>query len=672
VCGIVGISGFTRDKLDVLSRRMSAALRHRGPDSDGHWINQDSTLALGHRRLSIIDLSAEGHQPMTSGSGRFSITFNGEIYNFGSIREELIKLGTHFRGTSDTEVMLAAFETWGIDTAIRKFAGMFAFGVWDAQEHALTIARDRLGEKPLYYCWHQSGFAFASELKALSAAQLHNKEICLDAVYNYSRNNCIPAPLSIYKGVWKLPPGCTLTVPLSYLKKSPSYFSPHPANDATDGFALENSRTISPIRYWSALNVALRDKENSYARAEDAVEDLDRLLRTVIKEQMISDVPLGAFLSGGVDSSAIVAIMQQVSSHPVKTFSIGFWEKSYNEAHHAKQVAQYLNTDHTELYATAQDALDVIPLLPSLYDEPFADSSQIPTYLVAKLARAHVTVSLSGDGGDELFGGYSRYFSGSSLRSTLQYSPAPLRELCAHLINRLSPRSWDRMLKLPMRLLPDSYRLRNIGDKFHKLAQVLQSKSGADFYVNLLTQWEDSDQLLVNPPLHSVAPSQISTIQEEILSFRELMMFLDLTAYLPDDILVKVDRATMGVSLESRAPFIDHRVAEFAWGLPIDYKMNGNISKWILRQVLYRYVPQKLLDRPKMGFGLPIDVWLRRELRDWAEDLLNVSTITQQGIFNPAPIQKMWREHLKGDRNWQFKLWDILMFQAWYKNSHSM
>lgn len=624
-----------------LLAQMAGAIVHRGPDSAGYWHDVESGIALGHRRLSILDLSPAGAQPMASVCGRYVIAFNGEIYNHMDLR---LALGpSDWRGHSDTETLLAGFVAWGIKATLVRCIGMFAIAVWDKKERVLTLARDRLGEKPLYYGWQGQGnkacLLFGSDVASLKAHPAFAADINREALALYMRHNAIPAPHSIYQGIYKLPPGSLLAVSLAV-------------------------RDPKIEVYWSLPQVAERGVATPFAGTDaEAVDELEALLKDAVRQQMLSDVPLGAFLSGGIDSSTVVALMQAQSTQPVKTFTIGFNEEGYNEAVHAKAVARHLGTDHTELYVTPQQTLDVIPKLPGLYSEPFADSSQIPTFLVSQLARQQVTVSLSGDAGDELFAGYNRYVMTRNLWSKLGRVPKPLRKATAAGIKAVSPSAWNTLLKPALPLLPVSLQQANIGDKLHKGAGVLNASSVDELYLGLVTHWQP-DQLVLGgtEPLTHLRgrPLPLAGLDEV-----QRMMALDAITYLPDDILVKVDRAAMGVSLETRVPFLDHRVVEMAWRIPQNLKLRDGVGKWILRQVLYRHVPKELIERPKMGFGVPIDSWLRGPLRPWAEELLSESRLRQDGYFNPVPIRQKWKEHLSGKRNWQHHLWDVLMFQAW-------
>jgi asparagine synthase (glutamine-hydrolysing) len=645
MCGLAGFFSPLGGASEMVCREMADTLRLRGPDDGGVWVDQNAGVALGHRRLSIQDLSPLGHQPMESPSARYVIAYNGEIYNFHVLQKELERQGNSFRGHSDTEVLLAAVEKWGVERALTKFMGMFAFALWDKKERVLTLARDRIGEKPLYYGWQRKSFLFASELKALKVHPDWRGEINRDALSLYMRHNYIPAPYSIYQGIYKLMPGTVVQVPSTAI----------PAT------------VIEPKPYWQAKEVAESGVANPLSMSDDeAVESLDRLLRSSIQEKMISDVPLGAFLSGGIDSSLIVALMQQESSRPVKTFSIGFHEEGYNEAEHAKAVAAHLGTEHTELYVRSDQAMDVIPKLPILYDEPFSDSSQIPTFLVSEMTKQHVTVALSGDGGDELFSGYNRYFWGQTLWKKLGRIPAPMRSVAGHMIKGVAPSNWDALFRMINPVLPTKFTQPQPGDKLHKLADILTMQSPESMYRDLVSHWKKPEEIVLGgrEPLTALTDKRQWA---DLDGFVQRMQFLDTISYLPDDILVKVDRAAMGVSLETRIPFLDHRVVEFAWRVPMSMKIRDGQGKWILRQALYRYVPQKLIERPKMGFGVPIGAWLRGPLREWAEELLDENRLQQEGFFQPGPIRQKWKEHLSGERNWQYLLWDVLMFQAWHE-----
>ena len=647
MCGIAGF--LTRNESEdarATACRMANAIAHRGPDGSGVWTDRAVGVALAHRRLAILDLTASGDQPMVSHDGRYVIVFNGEIYNFDEIRTELEKSGASpaWKGTSDTEVLLAAIVAWGLEGALTKSVGMFAFALWDRETRTLSLARDRLGEKPLYYGWVNGSFLFASELKAMAAYPGWQGEVNRDALTLLLRHSVISAPHCIYRGIYKLPPGTWLAV---------------------SERAVAAHDMPSPLVYWSARAVAEAGQRSLFKGSVEAAEDeLQRLLSQAVRGQMVADVPLGAFLSGGVDSSSVVAMMQLQSSRPVRTFTIGFKEVGYNEAEHAHRVAQHLGTEHTELYLSSQDALDLIPHLPAIYDEPFADWSQIPTCLVARMAREHVTVCLSGDGGDELFGGYNRYLWVRNLWRTLGWMAPPVRAALAGVITTLSPTSWDVLFGALGRLLPAKWHHATPGDKLHKAAEILAKRSPEDIYLSLVSQWRSPGRVVPN----SHEPSSALTDRHDWPSmpdFEHQMMYLDQVSYLPDDILTKVDRAAMAVSLETRVPFLDHRLIEFAWSIPLSMKIRHGQGKWLLRQVLYKHVPKRMLERPKMGFGVPIDQWLRGPLRSWAADLLDSSRVRREGYFDPGPIQQKWVEHQSGSRNWSAQLWSLLMFESW-------
>jgi asparagine synthase (glutamine-hydrolysing) len=646
MCGIAGFwqtKRGTEEPLEILAR-MGAALAHRGPDDSGTFHDGATGIGLAFRRLSILDLSPEGHQPMYSASGRYVIIFNGEVYNFEEIRDELG--ARQWRGHSDTEVMLEAFESWGVESAVNRFVGMFAFALWDRQERNLYLVRDRLGIKPLYYGRVGGNFVFGSELKAIRQCPDFQPDIDRDVLTLYLRHNYVPSPHCIYKGLYKLPPGHFLML------------------DSAMGALL-------PKPFWSAREVAREGLLSPFSGSEaETIDQLHRRLLSAVRLRMIADVPLGAFLSGGIDSSTVVALMQAQSSRPVKTFTIGFHEDGYNEAIHAKTVAKHLGTDHTELYLTPQDALNVVPLLPSMYDEPFSDSSQIPTYLVSKLARESVTVSLSGDGGDELFGGYNRYLFTKRIWNSVRRLPMPARKAIAEMLRAIPPARVDRCFQLLRPILPKKLQQAIPGDKAHKLAALLSVESPEALYYRALSHWERPTEIVLNSHepgtvLASIAESSWPSNIEEV------MILADQLNYLPDDILTKVDRASMAVSLEARVPMLDHRVVEFAWKLPLHFKIRKGTSKWILRQILYNYVPRELVERPKMGFGVPIDRWLRGPLREWAEDLLSVKSLEAHGLLDADPIRVKWQEHLSGVRNWQYLLWDILAFQDWFRHNTS-
>ena len=655
MCGLAGLVD-PQGRLDAatlghIARDMADTLHHRGPDDHGVWTDAQAGVALGHRRLSIIDLSAAGHQPMASHDRRYVVAYNGEIYNFQDLRATLEGLGHPFRGHSDTEVLLAAVVEWGPMEALKRCNGMFALALWDRTQRTLILARDRLGEKPLYFGWAGSVFLFASELKALRATPGFASEVDRGALALLLRHNYVPAPYTIHRGVYKLPPATMLRVTGDICAADP-------------GLADLETR-FEP--YWSAREVAEAGAADPFRGSEEeAVEALDACLREAVASRMVADVPLGAFLSGGFDSSTVVALMQAQSDRAVRTFSIGFHEAGYDEAQHAKAVAEHLGTDHTELYVTPDEARAVIPRLPALYDEPFADSSQIPTFLVSQLARQHVTVSLSGDGGDELFGGYNRYFWAEDLWQNFGRLPAPARRGLAAGLSHLSPETWQWIFDRLGPVLPARLRQPRAGEKVHKLAGILGAHGQEALYYGLLSHWTAPARVVRD----AAEPATILTDPPrwaEVGGFTPRMMYLDMVTYLPDDILTKVDRASMAVSLEARVPLLDHRVVEFAWRLPLSLKVRDGQGKWALRRVLDRYVPRALTERPKMGFGVPIDHWLRGPLRDWAEALLDANRLRREGFFEPEPVRELWSEHLSGQGNWQYHLWDVLVFQAWHE-----
>jgi asparagine synthase (glutamine-hydrolysing) len=631
MCGFAGFLEFaparSRDESVRLVEQMTNRLTHRGPDDHGQWLNESGTVAMGHRRLSILDTSQHGHQPKMSPCGRFVLAYNGEVYNHLEIRRELRQGGATFRGQSDTETIVAGFSEWGITGTIERCIGMFAMAVWDTREQSLTLIRDRLGIKPLYYGLSNGSFLFGSELKALRVHPAFDAELNRGAISRFLQHSYVPTPHTVHSNFRKLPAGSALTISAS--KKLTS-----------------NADLPSVNVWWEAKSVAQQSLVNPVSDPHDEmVERLDELLTDAVQLRMLSDVPLGAFLSGGIDSSLVCALMQKQSDRPVQTFTIGFEEAGYNEADHAKRIAQHLGTDHTEYYVTPDEARDVIPRLPEMYDEPFADSSQIPTFLVSQLARQHVTVALSGDGGDELFGGYNRYFH---IRDRwLQVSRIPCRKLIS------------KLLSVPGNLLAGRWR-----DRFLHRANLLGMNSASSLYQNANLHWSPDDNLVLN------STNADSTYWNQAAWLRtgnpiEEWMWLDSATYLPDDILTKVDRASMAVSLEVRVPVIDHRVFELAWSLPFDSKVGSHTGKLILQDVLSRYVPRELFERPKMGFGVPIGDWLRGSLRDWAESLLDERRLRDQGLLNPEPIRRKWQEHLSEKTDWHYHLWDVLMLQAW-------
>lgn len=646
MCGITGFwqpKGVEREAAIARVEAMAQAIRHRGPDDSDTWVDATSGVGLGHRRLSIVDLSPEGRQPMTSRSGRYVIVFNGEVYNYRRLREELGQ-GEAFRGHSDTEVMLAAIERWGLTAATERFIGMFAFALWDKQERTLELVRDRLGIKPLYYGLQKGALIFGSELRALLRFPIE-RNLNLDAVSALLRTGVIPAPLSIYQGVFKQMPGTILR------------------------FSLPNIAHFSCDTYWSAAEVARQGIERPFqGSAEDALQGLDEVLRDAVNLRMIADVPLGAFLSGGIDSSLVVALMQSQATQRVRTFSIGFNDQEFNESANARAVARVLGTDHTELEVDAQQALAVVPKLPGIYDEPFADSSQIPTYLVSSLTRQQVTVALSGDGGDELFGGYNRHIYIPLVWSLARHVPASLRRALARGLHGTSPGALAAAYSRFERLLPNGFRVRIPGEKLKKLGLVLACPDEMAMYERMTVHWETPGPLLNHST--SLAPPGISC-PAALSDARSRMMFRDLIDYLPNDILTKVDRASMAVGLEARVPLLDHRVLAYAWRLPQSFKVRGTQGKWILRRLLARYVPQDLFDRPKMGFGIPLASWLRGPLRPWSEAMLDESRLRRDGLLDSKLVRAAWQDHLSGQRDRHHELWILLMLNAWLEAERS-
>ena len=651
MCGIAGFAGFgTLDKppAEVIAA-MTSMLAHRGPDGQGTWIDAAHGIALGHRRLAIIDPSPAGAQPMLSHSGRLAITFNGEIYNYAQMRADLEASGHGgaWRGHSDTEVLLEAIEAWGLEAALRRAIGMFAFALWDRASRSLTIARDRMGEKPLYHGWIGGSFAFASELKALARHPAWAPQLDREALTLFLRYNCIPAPRSIWKGISKLAPGHYLT-----LSQADAQARRHP----------------QPVAYWLLRDAIESARGNPFAGTlEDAATELDTRLREVLRGQMIADVPLGAFLSGGIDSSALVALMQALSARPVKTFTVGFAESAYDEAAHARALAAHLGTEHHEIVLAPRDALDVVPLLGSMYDEPFADSSQIPTFLVSRFARTQVTVGLTGDGGDEVFGGYNRYEWIPRLARGMAGVPRPLRRIAGSLAGAVPA----RMAAAIAERVPGGPRAGTASDRIPKMIAALGAEDEAGLYASVVSHWSAPESLVAGAREPGSRARSYPGDAPDFADFREWMMYTDSLTYLPDDILAKVDRASMAASLETRVPYLDPRIIALAWSLPIAWRAERGESKKVLRRMLHRYVPAALVERPKAGFAIPLARWLRHELRDWAEALLEPERIAREGIFDPAPIRKAWDEHLSGRRDWQHHLWDILMFQAWHEGQRN-
>jgi asparagine synthase (glutamine-hydrolysing) len=645
VCGLSGFftpGGMAADAAAVDATRMNGTLRHRGPDDEGVWVDAEAGIALAHRRLSILDLSSAGHQPMVSVSGRYVLVYNGEIYNHEELRARVEATSpTRWRGHSDTETLLGAIEVWGLSRTLRQCVGMFALALWDRKERALLLARDRMGEKPLFWGWQGRTLLFGSETKALRAHPDFRTEIARDVLPLYLRYGYVPAPWSIWKGLRKLVPGTIVQFEATMAGEYPE-----------------------PEPFWSleeALSAGLEDPFRG--SDEEAVSCMETQLRLSVGRQMVADVPLGAFLSGGVDSSTVVALMQAQSSRPVKTFTIGFDEQGYDEAVHARAVAEHLGTEHTELYVRSPEAAAVIPKLPEIYDEPFGDASAIPTHLVSALAREHVTVSLSGDGGDEVFGGYSRYFNGKAERvwRTTRSLPLPLRVLTASALRGGWVHVADSLIHGTRKGLGRP-RDRALAPKAEMIAAISASRTREEFYRVMTSQWQHPPGTLgENEPESGPSTGLLRRVTRPV----ERMMVTDTVTYLPDDILVKVDRAAMAVSLETRVPLLDHQVVELAWRMPFEAKIRDGEGKWLLRQVLYRHVPKEMVDRPKRGFAIPVDAWLRGPLREWAEELLSERRLEEQGLLDARPVRARWRQHVEARHNWRDSLWLVLMFQAW-------
>ncbi len=650
MCGIAGFvtppGTFREDGLRDLAERAAASLAHRGPDDEGTWTEPETGVALAFRRLAIIDLSQQGHQPMRSACGRYVLVYNGEIYNYQELRVSLTEAGQTFRGHSDTEVLLAAIAHWGFEETLVRCNGMFAIALWDRETRRLHLARDRMGQKPLYFGWLGDSFAFASDLRALRHHPGFSGRIDLGATTLFLRYAYVPAPYSIYQGIGKLPPGTCLSIDFQDARR-------------------DLGATPEPKPYWSATEAAGRGLAAPLEGApEELVDRLDALLRDAVRLCMVADVPLGAFLSGGIDSSTVVALMQAQSNRPVRTFSIGFHEEGFDEARHAAAVAKHLGTDHNELYVTTAETQAAIPKLPQVYDEPFADSSQIPTFLVSQLARQQVTVSLSGDGGDELFGGYNRYVWARDVDRAMSRTPRALRRGASSLVQGVPVACWEAVFRTVGPLLPKRLRYAQAGHKLHKLAGVFDAAGPEEMYQRLVSLWQAPAAAVRGgrePPTLVGDASSWPALD----GFVNRMCLLDSLTYLPDDILVKLDRASMAVGLEGRVPYLDHRVVEFSWRIPLDMKLRDGQGKWPLRRLLARYVPPALIERPKMGFGVPIGDWLRGDLRDWAESLLGERRLSEGGIFDPGLVRRVWRQHLDGRHNWQYQLWAVLMFEAW-------
>ena len=674
MCGIAGFIGLNEQGnhalLAQIAEKMASTIRHRGPDDSGIWVDSNAGIAMGHRRLSIIDLSVLGHQPMISSSGRYVIVYNGEVYNFPELRAELEKKGYAFKGHSDTEVILSAFEEWGIEEAVKQFVGMFAFALWDRTEQRLWLGRDRIGKKPLYYGWLDRGFCFASELKALTKCPRWSGEINRDVLALFMRYNYIPAPYSIYKNIYKLYPGTLLSIRLEDAIYGVPDFSPMPVTEGAD------KCRVQPVPYWSLRKVYQDALENPFDGSESEAEEiLEDLLRKAVQCRMISDVPLGALLSGGIDSSLVVALMQNLSSQPVKTFTIGFYESDYNEAPYADAIARWLGTNHTQLYVKPEETMRVLDMLPSIYDEPFADSSQIPTYIVCELTRKYVTVALSGDAGDENFAGYTGYMNACTMWRRIGWIPLPFRILLSRILSHIPVPLWQAIRLLLRGQIGDYLRTRDVSESLYRVAELISVPDFDGFFHGVSSHWKHPLTLVLNSsvelPTIFIDPKRKPPVQPII----RRMMFMDKLCYLPDDILVKVDRASMAVSLEVRAPLLDHRVIEFAARLPLNFLVTRYSrkcplqGKYILRRILYKYIPPELVERPKRGFSVPVGMWIRGPLRAWAEDMLSEQRLKQEGYLNVNMVRDMWKQHVIDGKDRTTSIWCVLMFEAWLEHT---
>lgn len=649
MCGIAGIWQTGSSRLEADARRMGDALVHRGPDDSGLWIDPAHGIAFAHRRLSVLELTSAGHQPMASSCGRYVLIFNGEIYNHLDLRAQLPEAGARWRGHADTETLLECIRSWGLRLTLQRSVGMFALALWDRHENLLTLARDRMGEKPLYCGWQDNALLFGSELKALRAWPGFAAKVDRGALALFMRHGYVPAPWSIYEDVFKLLPAHSIDIPLDR--------------------GLSAAKNAQSLPYWSFNETVAEGVANPFVGDDaSAVDALESRLCDTVGQQMLADVPVGAFFSGGIDSSTVVSLMQRRSSRPVRTFTIGFDGSEYDEAAHAEAIAKHLGTDHLSLIVRPEDALDVIPMLPRMYSEPLSADSQIPLYLVSKLAREHVTVALSGDGGDELFGGYNRYLGARRVWLRMQSMPRPMRHAFAAFLRSLSPAAWDRLFTRAKPLLPERFRLAIPGTKAQKLAAVLELDTEQEYFRRLTSHWQDPERIVLGGAEHSTIMTDPS-LQPQADCFEHWMMAMDAQTFLPDEVMAKVDRAAMATSLETRAPLLDHRVVEMAWRMPLRMKIRDGQGKWLLRQVLYRHVPRELIERPKKGFGIPIDDWLRGPLRNWAQQLLSEDRLRAEGYLNAEPILRLWQQHLEGSYNWQYQLWPVLMFQAWLANT---
>lgn len=655
MCGFAGYAGGraagNEEQWRSLLSSMGESLKHRGPDDQGVWFDVERGIGFAHRRLSILDVSSAGHQPMVSSTDRYVIAYNGEIYNHLDLRCELEEFtkqqsGLQWTGHSDTETLLAAIECWGIVPTLKKCVGMFAFSLWDKKRKCLTLARDRLGEKPLYYGWQQNVFLFGSELKALRIHPQFKGEIDKRSLAAQLSLGYIPSPASIYRGIKKLPPGCYVEV------------------DGVEGWSPSNMS--EPTQYWSIESVVDQANGNPFVgELPQAEDELEALLLNSVHQQMLSDVPLGAFLSGGIDSSLIASMMQAQATQPIKTFTVGFDDPAYDESEQARTIASYLGTDHTEIIVTEQQALEIVPKLATIYDEPYSDSSQIPTCLVAMIAREEVSVALSGDGGDEMFGGYSRYATAKNVWGHLERMPKFAKMLTEFGLSTMPVTLMNRAGRMVESALGKTQSRHLFGDRVRKSARLLSVQSSDELYASLIAHWtKDTGVLLEDIVWPEV---NIEAVPQEPI-FENRMMQRDLVSYLPDDILVKTDRASMHVGLETRVPLLSHEVVAFSARLPLQMKMDDEGGKKILKNILERYIPKEMFDRPKRGFSAPVGRWLRGPLRQWAEELISEDRLRAEGLLDPRPIRQKWHEHLSGERNWHHQLWDVLMFQAWLES----
>ena len=656
MCGITGFISSANIQHHINLQRMTDSLIHRGPDDSGMDLFESygHMIGMGHRRLSILELSRFGHQPMQSYSGRYTIVYNGEIYNFLEIRKELDFFPCHFKGRSDTEVLLAAIDIWGLESALQKTIGMFALALWDHKDRKLSLACDRMGEKPLYYGWQDNSFLFSSELKAMEKHSDFKGAVDHNVLSLFIRHGYITAPYSIYKDIYKLEPGRIFSIDIG----------------TSEARRVPLKETENNYSYWDIKGSFWGGNQDCFTgNLKEATQKLDKLLNDSVTKQMISDVPLGAFLSGGIDSSTIVSIMQANSSSKIKTFTIGFYEKEYNEAQKAKSIAQYLGTDHTEMYVTSKETMDVIPRLSRIYDEPFADASQIPSFLISQLSRKQVKVVLSGDGGDELFGGYKRYTFGEDVWNKASKIPLPFRSILALGLKKLPNVFFNSFDWMGQSIFERYGSKGSLFDKVLKAVNVVNSSNENQFYKKFISSWQDPDKIIINS-------NEVDTIFNhpekwpKHNSFAQRMMAVDLITYLPGDILTKVDRAAMSVSLETRIPLLDHRIVEFAMSLPISMKRQNGQGKIILKELLYKYIPQKIVDYPKMGFGVPVGSWLKGPLFDWANELLDEKTLKNDGFLNSELVSQIWGEHISSKRDWTYVLWNIIMFQAWLMDHH--